>query len=142
MLYRKSEFEGEAIIPCIIASIIAYTTRMALTGAERAIEIPEGIVGTLGFGGLTELPFYIALALVCVLFGWAYIAIFNAVHARFEARPSREPRAAVSTKAAAHVRLGPGADGLAHFVLGALARQYQQIQMSMLSRSFPRGLGR
>jgi len=91
VLYRKSEFEGEAIIPCIIASIIAYTTRVTLTGAERAIELPQDIVGTLGFGGLTELPFYLALALVCVLFGWAYISIFNAVHAQFE-RITQVPR--------------------------------------------------
>lgn len=83
VLYRKSEFEGEAIIPCIISSILAYTTRMALTGAHRAIEVPSVAGGALEFGGVVELPFYLALAFLCTLVGWVYITVFNRVHAGF-----------------------------------------------------------
>ena len=39
VLYKNPEFEGEAIIPCIVSSIVAYTTFTSLTGRSRAIEI-------------------------------------------------------------------------------------------------------
>ena len=39
VLYRKPEFEGEAIIPCIIASIVAFTVRTTLTDESRVVRI-------------------------------------------------------------------------------------------------------
>lgn len=106
VLYRKPEYEGDAIIPCILASIVAYTTKTSLQGDHRPIPIPGETLADLAFGGAVELVPYLALAVLCTLVGWIYIQVYASVHGAFE-RMSRIPR---------WVR--PGVGGL---LLGAIA---------------------
>ncbi|MCZ6596407.1 MAG: chloride channel protein [Planctomycetota bacterium] len=87
VLYRKPEFEGEAIIPCIIASIVAYTTRQTLTPGEHAVPIPADILEALEFDDWRQLLIYLVLALVCTFVGLIYTRTFSFVHRSFEALP-------------------------------------------------------
>jgi CIC family chloride channel protein len=85
VLYRKAEFEGDAIIPCIVSSILAYTTFTSLTGETRAIPMDAAFTQGLAFQGASELPAYLALALVCTLVGWVWVHGFAWVRRRFRA---------------------------------------------------------
>ena len=84
VLYKKPEFEGEGIIPCIISSIIAYTTFTSLTGEHRAIEMAPETLNNLAFGHPSELFVYLMLGIVCTLIGWLYTKTFYGVHSLFE----------------------------------------------------------
>ena len=91
VLYRKPEFEGDAIIPCIISSILAYTTRTSLVPGSHAITIQPGTLENLAFHGAGELLFYLALGIGCAVVSWIYVAVFNGVHRGF-AKLTRVPR--------------------------------------------------
>lgn len=93
VLYRKSEFEGEAIVPCIISSIVAYTTFTSITGKTRAIEMDPELLSALSFGGFLELPLYLALALFVAAVGWAWVHFFKGTTRTF-GRMKRFPLAA------------------------------------------------
>lgn len=84
VLYRKPEFEGEAIIPCIISSIVAYTTFRTLTGEDRAIPIAGSILSGFGLHDPRELLLYLALAACCTFVGWTYVRTFSAVRSGFQ----------------------------------------------------------
>ena len=84
VLYKKPEFEGEAIIPCIVSSIVAYTTFTWLTGRSRAIEIDPEVLSGLSFTDPRELLVYLVLALLCAAVGWLYIWFFGGTHKLFE----------------------------------------------------------
>jgi CIC family chloride channel protein len=84
VLYRKAEFEGDAIIPCIVSSILAYTTFTSLTGDTRAIPMDADFTRALVFQGPHELPVYLVLAIVCTLVGWVWVHGFNFVRSRFQ----------------------------------------------------------
>ncbi|MEX1024454.1 MAG: chloride channel protein [Planctomycetota bacterium] len=79
VLYRKPEFEGEAIVPCIIASIVAYTTFTTITGRERAIELPAELLANLSVGSPAQLLCYVALAILCALVGWLHVHIIDGI---------------------------------------------------------------
>lgn len=83
VLYRKPELEGEAIIPCIVSSIVAYTTFVAVTGKTRAIDLPGEVLQGLVVESPTHLLFYTVLALVCVLVGWLWVRGLERTTARF-----------------------------------------------------------
>jgi CIC family chloride channel protein len=83
VLYRQSEFEGEAIVPCIIASIVGYTVFTGLTGDVRAIEIDPQLLAGLSFGGARELPLYLVLALVLTALSWIWVRTFQSARAAF-----------------------------------------------------------
>jgi len=83
VLYRKPEFEGDAIIPCIIASIVGYTTFTGITGETKAIHISEEVLATLTQGDPRELLLYFALALLCTVASFLYVKCFNGVHGAF-----------------------------------------------------------
>ena len=93
VLYRKAEFEGEAIIPCIVSSIIAYTTFREITGEARAIPIEPEFTRDLVFQGPVELPAYLALAIVCTVVGWVWVHVFRWFERSFK-RLTRWPLAA------------------------------------------------
>ncbi len=106
VLYKKPEYEGEAIIPCIIASIIAFTTRTTLTGESRVVAISPEVREALAFRDWRELLIYLALALLVTVVSFVYVKTFKGVHRVFE-RLSRIPR--------------PVRGALGGFLLGALA---------------------
>jgi len=81
VLYRKPEFEGEAIIPCIISSIVAYTTFTTISGEEKAIEISEEILAGLAFNSSpAELGIYLVLGLLCAVTSFLYVRTFDGIH--------------------------------------------------------------
>ncbi len=84
VLYRKPEFEGEAIIPCIISSIVAYTTYTSISGDARRIPIASRALEKLSLDDPRELLIYLALALLCTICGWMYVRTFNGVHKSFK----------------------------------------------------------
>ena len=88
VMYRRAEFEGDAIIPCVVSSSVAYATYVAVLGDKRAIAVPEGV---LGFGGIGEMGLYALLGLVCALVGWAFVRGLRATESVFE-RATRVPR--------------------------------------------------
>lgn len=84
VLYRKDEFEGEALVPCIVASIFAYATFTGIHGADPAVAIPHEVLHGLRFERPIELLPYLILGLVCTAVGWVYVKTFYGVHALFE----------------------------------------------------------
>ncbi len=91
VLYSKPEFEGEAIIPCIISSIVAYSTFTTITGEEKAIVIPGEILETLSHRDWRELGVYLVLAILCTLVSWLYVRTFDGLRTGF-ARLTPVPR--------------------------------------------------
>ena len=87
VLYSKAEFEGDAIIPCLISSIVAYTTFSAVHGTTKVISIPETILSQLSLHDPRELGIYVVLALVCAVVSWIYIKTFHGVHDGFKKIP-------------------------------------------------------
>lgn len=83
VLYRRAEFEGDAIIPCVVSSSVAYATFVAIMGEERAVAIPESLTSSLRFGGLHEVLIYAALGLLCALIGWLFVHGVRAVEGSF-----------------------------------------------------------
>ena len=92
VLYRKPEFEGEAIIPCIISSIVAYTTFTTISGEAKNVEISGEVLQTLALHDPRELLVYLALALLCTVVGWAYVRVFDGVQRGF-GKLTRVPKA-------------------------------------------------
>ena len=70
VLYRE-DFESDALIPCVISSVTAYTVFVSLLGGQRIFAVPD-----LPVPGLAEIPGYLLLALLTIPIGWAYIRIF------------------------------------------------------------------
>lgn len=74
VMYRRAEFEGDAIIPCVVSSSVAYSTFTALRGETSAIAVPAYLGDSLRFGGLAEIGIYVALGVLCAVLGWAFVA--------------------------------------------------------------------
>ena len=88
VLYRKPEFESDAIVPCIISSIVAYTTFTTLRGdASKVIAIPKELLERLVLDDPRQLLLYVALAFLCTLVSFLYVRIFEGVHAAFRRIP-------------------------------------------------------
>lgn len=71
VIYSKPEFEHEALIPCIISSITAYSLFGAVTGWEPLLATPR-----FGFDHPSELLLYFALAILCAGVGMLYVKTF------------------------------------------------------------------
>lgn len=92
VLYKKPEIEGEAIVPCIVSSIVAYTSYTSLTGRSRVIDLPQETIRSLSFDGPTELAFYLVLAVVLSAVGWLWVRGFESISHLFD-RLARWPLA-------------------------------------------------
>lgn len=77
VLYRKPEFEGEAIVPCIVASIVAFTTFTTIEGDHRRVFIPNALEEKLALHDPRELLLYLLLAVLCALVSWVYVKVFS-----------------------------------------------------------------
>jgi CIC family chloride channel protein len=80
VLYRKPELEGEAIVPCIISSIVAYTTYKAIHGDARPVAIPAGLAERLTLSDPRELGLYLVLAIACALASLVFTRTFHGLH--------------------------------------------------------------
>ncbi len=78
VLYRAPEFEFEAVIPSMIASIVSYSVFCSIMGWEPIFSIPN-----LQFHNPYELFFYGILGVLCAIIGIFYIRIFYGFRDRF-----------------------------------------------------------
>ena len=107
VLYRETEFEYDAILPCIVSSILAYAVYSQLYKGG-ALFFP----GPVGFAIPKELLPYALFGIVCSIAGFLYIRTFYGSRDRFF-RPLR-----------IHRMLKPAVGGL---MLGAIAYFFPQI---------------
>jgi chloride channel protein, CIC family len=70
VLYRETEFESEAILPCIVSSIVASSIFDQYFG-RTALFFP----GPVDFAPIELLP-YAIFAVVCALVGYLYVKLF------------------------------------------------------------------
>lgn len=71
VLYSE-DFESEAIIPCVIASVIAYSIFTFFFGFSPVFGTPD-----FSFHDPRELLIYAVLGLICAPIGMSYVSIFN-----------------------------------------------------------------
>ncbi|MEM6675160.1 MAG: chloride channel protein [Planctomycetota bacterium] len=91
VMYRRAEFEGDAIIPCVVSSAVAYSTFAAILGEERRIGVPDELLERLSFGGLSEIAIYVVLGIACALVSWLFVHGIRATERLFQAL-SKVPR--------------------------------------------------
>jgi len=107
VLYRETEFEYEAILPCIVSSITAYAVYTQLYKGG-ALFFP----GPVGFSLPGELLPYALFGVVCAMTGFLYVRTFYGSRDRFF-RPLR-----------IHKILKPAVGGL---MLGTIAYAFPQV---------------
>jgi CIC family chloride channel protein len=78
VLYRKEAFEFEALIPCILSSIVAFMVYTLHDGNATIFHVS-------GFALATplQLPFYGVLGLLCAAIGLPYVWFFYGARDRF-----------------------------------------------------------
>lgn len=119
VLYSTADFEFEAIIPCILSSIIGFMVFTLHDGTGTIFKIPSFTLATP-----IQLPFYGVLGLLCALIGYFYVKVFYGMRDRFF-RPLAVPK-----------RLKPALGGLllgmiAFFLPEVLGGGYQWIQSAI-----------
>lgn len=87
VLYRETEFEFEAILPCIISSIVASSVFDQYFG-RSALFFP----GPIDFEPVELLP-YAIFAIICALVGYLYVKLFYNVARDWFFKQIRIPRA-------------------------------------------------
>jgi len=107
VLYRETEFEYEAILPCIVSSITAYAVYTQLYKGG-ALFFP----GPVGFSLPVELLPYALFGVVCAMTGFLYVRTFYGSRDRFF-RPLR-----------IHKMLKPAVGGL---MLGTIAYAFPHV---------------
>jgi len=80
VLYQE-DFESDALIPCVISSIVAYSFYMGVFGFSHIFDFPGAL-----FTDVRELVAYLALGVICALGGLLYIHVFSALRDRFFGR--------------------------------------------------------
>jgi CIC family chloride channel protein len=78
VLYRETEFESEAILPCIVSSIIAYGV-YAQFHKRGALFFP----GPVDFSIQAELLPYAVFGVLCALVGFLFVRVFYGARDRF-----------------------------------------------------------
>jgi len=78
VLYRRPEFEFEAVIPCILSSIVGYTVFTFYYGWGTIFHIPK-----FPFTPPSELFFYGVFGVFCAVIGFFYIYFFYGMRDRF-----------------------------------------------------------
>ena len=112
VLYRKSDLEADALIPCIISSIFAYATFTTISGDHRAVELAPELLSSLSFSDPRQLAIYLALGIACTLVGWVYTRLFYGVHS-LNQRPGGVPK--ILRPMLGGLVLGAIVLGLSHF---------------------------
>jgi chloride channel protein, CIC family len=78
VLYRETDFEHEAILPCVVSSIVAYAVYTQLYKGG-ALFFP----GRVDFSLPVELLPYAIFGVVCALVGYVYVQVFYGMRDRF-----------------------------------------------------------
>jgi len=71
VLYMSTATESAALLPCLISSILAYSTFALFITPEPIFLVPH-----LEFHGLAELPLFAALGVLCTVIGFLYVKVF------------------------------------------------------------------
>ncbi len=79
VLYASTAVEFSAIVPCVVASVVAYSVFASIFGSGLAFTVPESV----SFGGPAELPFYLVFAVVCAAVGFLYVWFFYGLRNHF-----------------------------------------------------------
>lgn len=122
VLYSSADFEFEAIIPCILSSVVGFMVFTFYDGTATIFQIPAFSLATPG-----QLPFYAGLGLLCAFVGYLYINTFYGARDRFFRRLNMPKW------------LKPGLGGfmlgvLAFFLPEVLAGGYEWIQSAIDGR--------
>jgi chloride channel protein, CIC family len=119
VLYRKEDFEFEAIIPCILSSITGFMVFTFHDGTGTIFHIPALTLATPA-----QLPFYVILGILCAAVGYVYIRFFYGARDLFfkRLRISRKVKPALGG-----LMLGI----LAFFVPEVLGGGYKWIQLAI-----------
>ena len=72
VLYSTNAIEFSALVPAVMASVVAYTVFSSIFGHGFAFTPAE----KLHFHGFSELPFYLGFALLCTVVGYLYVGVF------------------------------------------------------------------
>jgi chloride channel protein, CIC family len=72
VLYHE-DIESDALIPCVISSITAYSLFGTVFGFSHIFYLPE--LNSIGFR-LSELLIFIAMGIVCCIIGYIYVKVF------------------------------------------------------------------
>lgn len=83
VLYSKADFEFEAVVPCILSSIVGFMVFTFHDGTATIFNIPSFSLATPG-----QLPFYAILGFLCALVGYVYVRVFYGMRDRFFRRLS------------------------------------------------------
>lgn len=75
VLYASTAIEFAAFVPCVVASVVAYSVFAAIFGSGFVFTPPRD----LAFHGAHELPFYLVFAVICALVGFLYVWTFYGV---------------------------------------------------------------
>lgn len=78
VLYTSAEFEFEAIIPCILSSVVGFMVFTLFDGTATIFTTPAFMLATP-----VQLPFYAGLGLVCAVAGYLYVNTFYGARDRF-----------------------------------------------------------
>ncbi len=78
VLYRKEGFEFEALIPCILSSIVGFMVFTFHDGNATIFHIPQFSLATPA-----QLPFYAILGVLCAIVGFPYVWFFYGARDRF-----------------------------------------------------------
>ncbi len=123
VLYSTNAIEFSALVPAVIASVVAYTVFSSMFGHGFAFTPAQ----KLHFHGFTELPFYLGFALLCTLVGYVYVVVFYGMRDRVF-RPLRVPQ--VLKPALGGLLMGV----LALWVPQIMAGGYGWVQMALENR--------
>jgi CIC family chloride channel protein len=78
VLYSREAFEFEAIIPCILSSIVGFMVFTYFNGSDTIFHIPR-----LSLATPAQLPFYAVLGILCTVVGVLYVRFFYGMRDRF-----------------------------------------------------------
>ena len=81
VLYRE-DFESDALIPCVISSMVAYSVYMGFFGFGHVLAMPDFF-----FTDVRELGLYLVLGVFCAVVGIFYVRVFDAVRRLFDRLP-------------------------------------------------------
>ncbi len=74
VLYSENDFESEALIPAVIAAIVAYVVNASFTGWGHIFAAPE-----VAFSHPVELLSYVVLGMLLAVVGIIYVKVFYGV---------------------------------------------------------------
>jgi len=82
----KEDFESDALIPCILSSVVAYTIFGALIGFEHIFQVHVSPLHSP-----TQWFFFIVLGLICFGVGAVFVTFFHGCHDKFFSKLKIKP---------------------------------------------------